>query len=261
MLIAMATIQRAKTSCATSAYDEVAPGSLFPSTHWSVVLTAGNGDIPQAERALESLCQTYWHPLYRYARRRGYSEADAQDLTQEFFAWVLKRNWLGVADPHRGRFRSFLRVSFNHFLANEWDKTQRQKRGGRRVFSLPFGEAEARCLREPADHFSPEQCYEWRWALTLLDQVLNRLAAEYAARGKTEMFGQLRPCLLGERAAQPYASLAAKLGMTEGSVKVMVYRLRRKYRQLLREEIANTVAKPEEIHDEMLHLFAVLAGR
>ncbi len=200
-------------------------------------------------------------PLYAYLRRRGYSEADAKDLAQEFFAWLLKRNWLGVADPHRGRFRSFLQVSLNRFLANEWDKSRRLKRGGGRIISLPFDGAEACCAVEPADHRTPEQCYEWRWALTVLDQVLTRLGAEYAAQNKAKLFAELEPCLLGEPAAQTYAGLASKLRMTEGSVDFAVHRLRQKYRQSLREEIANTVAKPEEIEDEMLHLFSVLARR
>ena len=260
-LIGVDTIPCADSPEATPPYDEIARRSLFPTTHWSVVLAAGNGDVPQAERALENLCRTYWHPLYVYARRRGYSEADAKDLTQEFFAWLLKRNWLGVADPHRGRFRSFLQVSFNRFLAKEWDKARTQKRGGGQLLTLQFDEAEAHCLGESADHLTPEQHYERRWALTLLDQVLNRLGAEYAGQGKTKMFGELKPCLLGERAAQSYAGLASKLRMTEGSVRVAVHRLRQKYRQLLREEIANTVAKPEEVKDEMLHLFSVLAKR
>lgn len=231
--------------------------SLFPTTHWSLVLSAGDNEAPQAEAALEELCQVYWRPLYTYVRQRGYAEADAKDLTQEFFAWILKRNWLGGADQQRGRFRSFLQVSLNRFLANEWDKSQRLKRGGRTV-SLPFHEAEASFAWEPVDHHTPEQCYEWRWALTVLDQVLTRLGTEYTVQDKAELFAELKPTLLGESSAQPYAILASKLGMTEGSVKVVVFRLRQRYRQLLREEIANTVAKPEEIEDELLHLCAVL---
>lgn len=234
---------------------------VFATTHWSVVLAAGRSDIPQAQDALEKLCQIYWYPLYAYVRRRGYSPADAEDLTQQFFAWLLERDWLGRADQQRGRFRSFLLTSISNFLANEWDKARTQKRGGGRVVSLQRDEAETRCTREPVDNLTPEQSFEWRWALTLLEQVMNRLNAEFARDGKTELFEALKPCLLGERAAQPYAALASKLAMTEGSVKVAVHRLRQKYRQLLRNEIANTVAKPEEVEEELRYLFAVLARR
>ena len=240
---------------------ELARQSVFPTTHWSLVLATGRGDVPQAQDALEKLCQIYWHPLYACVRRRGYSQADAEDLTQEFFAWLLERNWLEGADQQRGRFRSFLQVSFNRFLANEWDRATRQKRGGGRIVSLQFEEAESGFVREPVDNVTPEQSYEWCWASTLLDQVLTRLGAEYAGQGKAELFEELRPCLLGERAAQPYAVLAAKLDMTEGSMKVAVYRLRQRYRQLLRDEIAHTVAKPEEIEEELRHLFTVVARR
>ena len=234
---------------------------IFATTHWSVVLAAGGSDVPQARDALEKLCRAYWYPLYAYVRRRGYSPADAEDLTQAFFAWLLERDWLGRADQQRGRFRSFLLTSLGNFLANEWDKARAQKRGGGRVVPLQRDEAETRCAREPVDHLTPEQSFEWRWALTLLDQVMNRLSAEFARDGKEALFEALKPCLLGERTAQPYAALASTLAMTEGSVKVSVYRLRQRYRQLLRDEIANTVAKPEEVEEEMCHLFAVLAGR
>ena len=223
------------------------------------MLAAGRGDAPQARASLEKLCQTYWLPLYAYVRRRGYTDADAKDLTQAFFAWLLERDWLARADQQRGRFRAFLLSTINHFLANEWDKAQTQKRGGGRVITLPFDLADPRCRWEPADTVTPEQSYERRWALALLAQVMSRLSAEYTAVGKAELFGQLKPCLLGERSAQPYAVLASTLGMTEGSVKVAVHRLRQRYRQLLREEIANTVAQPGEIEEEMRYLFAVLA--
>ena len=226
-----------------------------------MVLTAGRDDTPQAQDALEKLCHTYWHPLYAYVRRRGYSPADAEDLTQEFFAWLLERKWLGRADQQRGRFRSFLLTSFSNFLANEWDKARTQKRGGGRIVSLQREEAEASYACEPVEHLTPEQSFELRWALTLLERVMSRLSAEFAQDGKAELFVALKPCLLGERSAHPYAALASKLGVTEGSVKVAVYRLRQRYRQLLRNEIAHTVAKPGEIEEEMRYLFAVLAGR
>ena len=246
---------------ATPPWGEVAHQAVFATTHWSVVLAAGRSDAPQAQASLEKLCQTYWFPLYAYVRRRGYAEADAKDLTQGFFEWLLERHWLEQADQQRGRFRSFLLTSISGFLANEWDKSQTLKRGGGRVLSLPFGEAETHCRWEPADNVTPEQIFEWRWAVSLLDEVMSRLSADYARQGKAQLFEELKPCLLGDRAAQPYATLATKLGMTEGSVKVAVHRLRQRYRQLLRVEIANTVARPEEIEEEMRHLFAVLANR
>jgi RNA polymerase sigma factor (sigma-70 family) len=234
---------------------------VFVTTHWSVVLSANDHDSFHSAQALETLCRTYWHPLYAFVKRRGYSPADAEDLTQAFFAWLLERNWLGRADQQRGRFRSFLLTSIGNFLANEWDKARTQKRGSGRIVSLQGHETETGCVLEPAEGLTPEQSFEWRWALTLLDQVMNRLSAEFVRDGKTELFATLKPCLLGERTALPYATLASKLAMTEGSVKVAVHRLRQRYRQLLRDEIASTVAKPEEVEDELRYLFAVLARR
>jgi RNA polymerase sigma factor (sigma-70 family) len=234
--------------------------AAFVTTHWSVVLTAQRSDTTRAQAALARLCQAYWYPLYAYVRRRGYAAHDAQDLTQEFFARLLEQNWLAQADRERGRFRTFLLAALSHFLANEWDKARAQKRGGAVQFvPLQLDSAETRYGQEPADPLTPEQCFERRWALALLDEVLNVLRKEHAAMGTVEMFDVLKPCLVGDRQALPYAALAAKLGMTEGAVKVAVHRLRQRYRQLLREEIANTVANPAEVDEEMHHLFAVLA--
>ncbi len=235
--------------------------ATFVTTHWSVVLAARRSDTTRAQAALARLCQAYWYPLYAYVRRRGHSPPDAQDLTQEFFARLLEQNWLAQADRERGRFRSFLLAAMSHFLANEWDKARAQKRGGAAQFvPLQLGTAETRYGQEPADPLTPEQLYERRWALALLDEVLNALRKEYAAAGTAELFDALKPCLVGDRQAQPYAALAAQLSMTEGAVKVAVHRLRQRYRQLLREEITNTVASPEEASEEMHHLFTVLAG-
>ena len=232
----------------------------FVTTHWSVVLSAGRSDTTRAQAALARLCQAYWYPLYAYVRRRGYAAHDAQDLTQEFFARLLEQNWLAQADWERGRFRTFLLAALSHFLANEWDKARALKRGGAvQIVPLQLDSAETRYGQEPADPLTPEQCFERRWALALLEEVLNRLREEHAAASTREMFDALKPCLVGDRQAQPYAELAATLGMTEGAVKVAVHRLRQRYRQLLREEIANTVAMPEEVNEEMHHLFSVLA--
>src|ERR1019366_7103118 len=232
----------------------------FVTTHWSVVLAATRSDTTRAQAALARLYQAYWYPLYAYVRRRGYQAHDAQDLTQEFFARLLHENGLAQADRERGRFRTFLLAALSHFLANEWDKARAQKRGGAVQFvPLQLDSAETRYGQEPADPVTPEQCFERRWAVALLEEVLNRLREEHLAAGTVQMFDALKPCLVGDRQAQPYAALATQLGMTEGAVKVAVHRLRQRYRQRLREEIANTVATPEEVNDEMHHLFSVLA--
>jgi RNA polymerase sigma factor (sigma-70 family) len=234
--------------------------AVFATTHWSVVLEASASDTTRAHTALGRLCQSYWYPLYAYVRRRGYNPEDAQDLTQEFFARLLEHNWLAQADQQRGRFRSFVLAALSHFLANEWDKAKAQKRGGRAQFiPLQLDTAETRYSSEPTDPVTPEQCYERRWAVTLLDAVLGRLQEEHVRSGKATVFEMLKPCLVGERSAQPYAALGSTLGITEGAVKVLVHRLRQRYRQLLREEIANTVATNAEIDDELRYLFAVLA--
>jgi RNA polymerase sigma-70 factor (ECF subfamily) len=235
--------------------------SVFATTHWSVVLTAGRTDTTRAQNALARLCSTYWYPLYAYVRRRGYSAHDAQDLTQAFFAQLLERQSFAHADPNRGRFRSFLLGIMNHFLANEWTRAHAQKRGGGATFlPLQLETAETRYGHEPADNTTPEQNYERRWAMALLEEVLRRLAEEYKQEGRAELFAELNPCLVGERTAQPYSELAARLGVSEGTVKSAVHRMRQRYRQLLRDEIANTVAEPGEVEEEFRHLFTVLAG-
>ena len=256
----MSTPTRATPSETTSSGNDVSRQPAFVTTHWSVVLMAANSDTTRAQSALEKLCRTYWYPLYAYARRRGHSPADAQDLTQEFFARLLQRHWLGRADQQRGRFRSFLLSAMNHFLSDEWDKARAQKRGGGLTpLPLQFDAAETRYIHEPADNVTPEHSYERRWALTLLDEVLRRLRSEYEQDGKTELFAALHPCLVGDRSSQPYAELAVKLGVNEGTVKSAVHRMRQRYRQLLHDEIAQTVAEPGEVTEELHHLFAVLS--
>jgi RNA polymerase sigma factor (sigma-70 family) len=233
----------------------------FVTTQWTAVLTAGNTDTARARHALEHLCQTYWYPLYAYVRRRGFSAHDAQDLTQAFFERLLERRWISDADRERGRFRTFLLTAMSRFLANEWDKARAQKRGGH-VIHVPvqLDTAETRYGHEPADNSTPEQCYERRWALTLLDTVLRRLRAEYEGEGKKGLFTALSGTLVGDRESQPYADLAVQLCLNEGAVKVAVHRLRKRYRQLLHAEIAQTTARPEDVDEELRHLFAVLAG-
>lgn len=230
----------------------------FATTRWSIVLHARD-DSTEARRALSTLCGAYWYPLYAYVRRQGRSPHDAQDLTQEFFARLIAKDWLGAVARERGRFRSFLLAAMKHFLANEWDRAQAQKRGGgAECFSIDETTAEGRYLHEPADIASPEKLFEQRWASALLDQVLARLREEMTAGGKAAQFDVLKGCLAGEK--PQHAALAAQLGMSEGAVKVAVHRLRDRYRALIRAEIAQTVADPAEVDDELRHLFAALAG-
>ena len=256
----MTTAQSSTAPPALSSTEGLAQQAVFATTHWSVILAATRSDTPRAQAALARLCQTYWYPLYAYVRRRGYSPYDAQDLTQEFFARFLEHNWLAQADRERGRFRTFLLAALGHFLANEWDKARAQKRGGRVEFvPLQLESAETRYGAEPADQRTPEQSYDRRWALALLEEVLHALREEHLAAGTVVLFDTLKPCLVGDREAQPYAALGAQLGMTEGAVKVAVHRLRQRYRQLLRDAIADTVASPEDVNEEMRYLFSVLA--
>ena len=226
------------------------------------MLSAGDPASPHAATALEALCRAYWYPLYAFVRRRGHSPPDAQDLTQEFFSRLLEHNWIAHADRHKGRFRSFLLMAMKRFLSKEWDKVKTLKRGGQvRFIPLQLDTAETRYTREPADTSTPEQVFEKQWALALLESVLNRLRKDYAQDGKGALFHTLEPCLIGSRESQPYAALAAQLGMTEGAVKVAVCRLRERYRECLKEEISHTVASPAEVDEELHHLFRVLARR
>jgi RNA polymerase sigma-70 factor (ECF subfamily) len=230
------------------------------STRWTVVLSAGDPASPHAATALETLCRAYWYPLYAFVRRRGHSPPDAQDFTQAFFARLLEHNWIAQADRHRGRFRSFLLMAMQRFLANEWDKARTLKRGGQvRFVRLQWDAAETRYAREPADACTPEQMFEKQWALALLESVLNRLREDYAQAGKSALFHTLEPALIGSRETLPYAALASELGITEGAVKMAVRRLRERYRTCLKEEIGHTVASPAEVDEELRHLFRVLA--
>jgi RNA polymerase sigma-70 factor (ECF subfamily) len=226
-----------------------------------VVLTAGRlNDTTRVHAALENLCQTYWPPLYAYVRRRGYSSEDAQDLTQAFFARLLERKAVATVAPEKGRFRSFLLASLNHFLSDEWDRARAQKRGGGKVIPFDLQSAETQLGEIPVENFTPEKAFEHRWAITLLEQVYQRLGGEYRAQGKATLFDALRATLAGAGDAAPYAALAKQLGLSEGAVKVAVHRLRQRYRALLRETIADTVSTPEEVEDELRYLFRTLAG-
>ena len=234
---------------------------LFATTHWTVVLTAGRSEEPEAAVALESLCRTYWYPLYAYVRHRGHSPEDAQDLTQEFFYRLIRKDYLSQADPNRGKFRSFLLGAMNHFLANEWDRARRLKRGGQVTFvSLDESAVEQRYLNERAGGRTPAQLYERAWAMAVLDKVLSRLRTETAAAGQGERFEELKVILMGERPSVTYTVLAAKLGTTEAALKMAVQRLRRRYAELVREEIAQTVANDLELDQELAQLRAALSS-
>jgi RNA polymerase sigma-70 factor (ECF subfamily) len=232
----------------------------FTATHWSLVLAAGHHSSPGSQAALETLCQKYWYPLYAYVRRRGHGPEDAQDLTQDFFARLLRKEYLRHADRQRGKFRTFLLTSLQRFLVNEWEKNRSQKRGGgQAVFSLDKEKTEGRYQAEPAEQSTPEKIFEKRWAVTLLEQVLLLLRGEFVSNGKVEQFDRLKILLWGEKGSPPYAQVAAELGMSEGALKVAVHRLRQRYRELLRFEVAQTVASPGEVDDELRHLIAVMS--
>jgi RNA polymerase sigma-70 factor (ECF subfamily) len=231
----------------------------FCTTHWSLVLAGGDTQSPQAKEALEKLCRTYWYPLYAYVRRKGHQPHDAHDLTQEFFARLLTRNYLRVADRNRGKFRSFLLGSLEHFLAREWTKARAQKRGGgQTVLSLDGADAENRYLLEPSHELTPDRIFDRRWATTLLDQAMARLRQECVASDKGDLFGMIESSLSGQKGEASYAEIAAVLKTSEGAIKVAVHRLRRRYGELVRDEIAQTVATPENADEELNHLFTVL---
>ena len=225
-----------------------------------MVLAAGGAVAPAAAQALAVLCETYWYPLYAFVRRRGFDADDAKDLTQAFFTHLLQTEAVGVAQPERGKFRSFLLASLDHFLTNEWRKEQAQKRGGGNVvLSLNLESGEQRYVAEPSHEVTPEKIFERRWALTLLQQVLDALREEYIKGGKVELFEHLKNYLGGTAEGLPYADLAKQIGMTEGSVKVAIHRVRRRCGDLLREQIAQTVADPADVDDELRHLFSALS--
>jgi RNA polymerase sigma factor (sigma-70 family) len=234
---------------------------VFVTTHWSVVLSARKKDSPQSAAALETLCRTYWYPLYAFVRRQGHSPPDAQDLTQEFFARLLQKDYLKAAARDKGRFRTFLIVALKRFLANEWDRDRAQKRGGGQVLlSLDTELAEQRYRVEPVEGTTAERIFERRWALTLLDRSMTRLREEFSGAGKGHEFDRLKVCLTAERGEISYADIAAGLGVSENTARVAVHRLRKRFREIFREEIAHTVSGPEEIEEEVRYLMGVLGS-
>src|SRR6202140_3480284 len=234
--------------------------SDFPPTRGTLVIAAADPQRKEARSALVSLCENYWYPLYAYLRRRGYPADQAQDLTQEFFMRVLEGRYLDRAKPEKGRFRSFLLTSLKFFVADEEDRQRARKRGGGMVVSLEFSSGEERYQREPAHDETPERIFERRWALSLLDRVVEKLREEFVHHGRPEHFERLKVFLLGQSDA-PYAVLAQEMNTSEGALKVAIHRLRKRYRELFRQEIADTVADPAEVESEFRFLAAVLAKK
>ena len=234
--------------------------SDFPTTRWTLVIAAADPERKDARSALVSLCEGYWYPLYAYIRRRGYPADQAQDLTQEFFIRLLEGRYLDRADPEKGRFRYFILTSLKFFVADEEDRQRAQKRGGGAVVSLELSSGEDRYQREPAHDETPERIFERRWALSVLDRVVEKLRNEFVHHGRPEHFERLKVFLLGQADA-PYAALAREMNTSEGALKVAIHRLRKRYRELLRQEIADTVADPAEVESELRFLAAVLTGK
>jgi RNA polymerase sigma-70 factor (ECF subfamily) len=237
------------------------PGSSqFPTTRWTLVVAAGDPHRKEARSALVSLCENYWYPLYAYLRRRGYPTDQAQDLTQEFFVRVLEGRYLDRADPEKGRFRSFILTSLKFFVADEEDRHRARKRGGGMLVPPEFSSGEERYQREPAHDETPERIFERRWALSLLDRVVEKLRDEFVQHGRPEHFERLKVFLLGESDAS-YPALAREINTSEGALKVAIHRLRKRYRELFRQEIADTVADPAEVESELRYLAGVLASK
>ena len=233
-------------------------GGVFTTTHWSVVVEA-QGESPTAQEALEKLCRIYWRPIYSFVRRQGVGPAEAEDITQGFFAQLLERGSFGAVRKEKGRLRSFLLASLKYFLADEQRRAMAIKRGrGQRLIPLEELQADERTDMEPANPMTAEMIYERRWALTVLERVINRLKDEYCAAGNAALFDSLKQLLPDEPGAPSQAEIAARLGMTENAIRQAFYRFRQRYQSLLREEIAHTVATPGDIEDELLHLIAVV---
>src|SRR5436190_12187928 len=235
--------------------------ATFDTTRWSIVLAAGGRASPQSEQALARLCECYWPPLYSYVRRRGYSADAAQDLTQAFFARLLEKKTLSAANRERGKFRCFLLASMKHFLTNEWDRCQAQKRGGHVQFiSFDAAASEQGYAGEASHNLSPERLFDRRWAVTLLQLVLDELRRQLVAEGKEKFFDGVKGHLAGEQSELSYREVGAQLGMSDAALKVAIHRLRRRYGKLIHQHIAQTVASPAEVDDELKHLLASVSG-
>jgi RNA polymerase sigma-70 factor (ECF subfamily) len=235
---------------------------FFPHTRWSLVLAATRKDAPESAAALEALCRAYWYPLYAYVRHCGQSPHDAQDLTQEFFCRLLAKRWLDSADREKGRLRTFLIVALKNFMSKEWRRASAQRRGGGQL-QVPFDTefAESRYAADYSAKLAADETFDKQWALTLLDLTVNRLRAEFAAAGKAGDFEALKGCLMAAHGAIDYASVASRLGMNEGAARVAVHRLRKRFREIYREEISQTLSDEADLDGELRHLAAALAGK
>jgi RNA polymerase sigma-70 factor (ECF subfamily) len=233
---------------------------VFATTHWSVVVAAGEAESAPAQSALETLCRAYWYPIYVYVRRKGYAPDDAQDLTQEFFAQVISKQQLRKADRNKGKFRTFLLAALDHFLAREWTRAHRQKRGGQFVFlSLDQERPEERYRLEPRDNTTPEKNFERQWARTLLEHAMDALKRECEASGRGALFAEVRRLLSGEREEGAHGEISHRLGIAETTVRVNVHRLRRRYGELLRAKLAETVSEKEDVEEELRYLMRTLS--
>ncbi|HOW65735.1 MAG TPA: sigma-70 family RNA polymerase sigma factor [Candidatus Paceibacterota bacterium] len=231
---------------------------VFATTHWSVVLEAGGPQTPQSAAALEQLCRTYWYPLYAYLRRTGCNPDDAEDLVQGFFVYFLEGQILRSVEREGGRFRSFLLGTLKHFVSDQKDKASAQKRGGgRQLISWELAEAEHRFFREPAEDESPDRLYERRWASVLLEHAMERLQQEWASSGKADVFAQLKGFVSGEKGLASYAEAADQANLSPNALKSAIFRLRRRYHELVREEVGHTVADPGELKEELRHLLSL----
>lgn len=237
------------------------PGQWFATTHWSVVLAAGQGAGPEVEAALEKLCQTYWYPLYAYARRQGKNPHDAQDLTQGFFAHFLEKDYFRLADREKGKFRSFLLTALKRYLVNEYDRSNTRKRGGGKLhIALDTATAEELYSFEAGAESNVDKLYDRNWALTVLEQARNRLKEEYAKEGKAERYEQLAQFLPGAKAEATYAQVAGRLGVAEGTIKSDMHRIKLRFGQLLRAEIAHTVSSADQVDEEIRYLIEAISG-
>jgi RNA polymerase sigma-70 factor (ECF subfamily) len=235
--------------------------SRFPKTSWTIVLAAAHKPTEDSRTALARLCEAYWKPVYAFVRRSGHDRERAQDLTQEFFALLIEKDWVKVADPQRGRFRSFLLTAVKHFLANEYDRTQRLKRGGGQVpLSMDLIDAETWYAPATTDSATPERLFERRWALSLLERAMANLRTEFIEAGKARHFESLKPFLNRESDGARYAELAGQMGVSPGSLRTLVHRMRGRYRELVRAEIAETVVTPEDIDEEIRFLLSVMSA-
>ena len=241
-------------------FSKSASVDIFATTRWSVVLKAG-GPAEEAQSALEKLCRTYWFPLYGYVRRRGIDEHEAQDMTQEFFARLLNGSGLQTVRPEKGRFRAFLLASIKNFLANEWRDARRLKRGGGKEFlSWDALDAEDRYGKEPADAIDAESWYDRHWAQNVVETALSRLGSEMDEQGLRERYATLKPFLQGDGGGRSYADAAKKAGLSESATKTAIFRMRRRYGELIRDEIAQTVTSPAEVEEEIQALIALLGS-